>query len=386
MKKLTKLTLAVGLLAILAVGCSDNPTLTGPEGVELNYESLAAAVQLPAGATITSATLNLYCAQATDQSINVHRVTSAWDEMTVTWDNFGGAYDPTVVGTFAADVVGWRSVDITTLVQAWSDGTQEDLGVLIDQVDKATPRTWYNSRNNSANHPYLEICYTVAGAQVCETADCVADAYMWELARYDNFGASTMLYTGWETDTDFEKQSLLRFDLESEPPSDEGCTYTIGKWKNWTGLGNGNQADIVTPLLPIWLGTADGDKSLYVEDAATAVAVLRMKTYGRNSNGITKLYAQLLGTKLNLANGATGAVVAGAIAEADAFLADHDWKDWRSLGDDQETVLGWKDTLDDYNNGIIGPGHCDDGDGDGEKKKKRHRNHHRWHKGKGCKK
>jgi len=122
-----------------------------------------------------------------------------------------------------------------------------------------------------------------------------------------------------------------------------------------------------------------------------AVDVLKMKTYGRNSNGITKLYAQLLGTKLNLANGATGMVVAGAIADADAFLADHDWNDWSGLSDaDKQTVLDWKDTFDSYNNGEIGPGHCDDGDGDdnGDKKKKhnrnRNRNHHRNHKGGGC--
>jgi len=74
------------------------------------------------------------------------------------------------------------------------------------------------------------------------------------------------------TTVPFEKHSILRFDLESEPPDDEtGCTYTIGKWKNWTGLGNGNQPDIVTPLLPVSLGDDGGSKTLVVTDVAMAV-------------------------------------------------------------------------------------------------------------------
>ena len=49
------------------------------------------------------------------------------------------------------------------------------------------------------------------------------------------------------------------------------------------------------------------------------------------------------------------------IAIADAFLADYDWTDWRSLSkDEKHMVNGWKSTFDDYNNGDIGPGHCDD--------------------------
>lgn len=392
MRKLTKLALAIGLMAVLAVGCSENPTLTAPEEINLNYQSLAAAVQLPTGATVTSATFNIYVTQTTGQPVDVHRITSDWDEMVVTWDNFGGAYAPEVIGTFVADGLGWRSVDVTSLVQDWADGTHEDFGLLLDQVEKEYPRTWYNSREAADNKPFLEVCYSVGGEEFCETAECVADAYLYELSRYDNYGSKTVLYTGWEIPTDFEKHSILRFDLVSEPPDDdEGCTLTIGYWKTHAGFGP--QDDMVSALLPIWLGTADGDKSLNVEDAATAVEVLKMKTYGDESNGITKLYAQLLGAKLNLANGAGGSAVDETIADADAFLADNDWTAWTGLSDDdKDMVLDWKDTLDDYNNGVIGPGHCDGDDNGGcdkDKKKKnwnknRSREHHRSHKGGSC--
>jgi len=145
------------------------------------------------------------------------------------------------------------------------------------------------------------------------------------------------------------------------PEQEEGCTHTIGYWK--THCGFGPQSDVVTALLGagIWLGDADGDESLAVTTRQIAYDVLRQRVYGTPSNGITKLYAQLLGAKLSMADGAGDGAVALTIAAADAFLAMHDWHDWSSLSADQQMmVLGWHDLLDDYNNGEIGPGHCDE--------------------------
>ena len=49
------------------------------------------------------------------------------------------------------------------------------------------------------------------------------------------------------------------------------------------------------------------------------------------SNGINKLYAQLLGAKLSGADGADGSVIAGVIAAADAFLANNNSLSWSGL-------------------------------------------------------
>lgn len=137
-----------------------------------------------------------------------------------------------------------------------------------------------------------------------------------------------------------------------------GCTLTIGFWKTHAGF-TGRNPDRVTPLLPQWLGTAGGAKSVQVTTASQAVTILSMGL-GEPSNGITKLYAQLLGAKLNIANGADGSAVASTIAAADAFLAMYNQTAWTSLSKAQkQTVLGWMTMLDNYNNGYIGPGHCD---------------------------
>ena len=116
------------------------------------------------------------------------------------------------------------------------------------------------------------------------------------------------------------------------PPPADGCTHTIGYWKTHAGFGP--QADVVTALLPIWLGTAGGAKSVNVMTAAKSTSLLKME--GSNgvkaaSNGINKLYAQLLGAKLSGADGADGSVIAGVIAAADAFLANNNSLSWSSL-------------------------------------------------------
>ena len=146
------------------------------------------------------------------------------------------------------------------------------------------------------------------------------------------------------------------------PPEGGGCTVTIGFWKTHAGF-SGHNSDLITPHLPLLLGTFGGAKTITVTTATQAVSLLSFQ--GSNgvfdaSNGINKLYAQLLAAKLSIANGADGSAVASTIAAADAFLATHNSTDWAGLSKSQKkAVLGWMTTLDNYNNGVIGPGHCE---------------------------
>jgi hypothetical protein len=146
---------------------------------------------------------------------------------------------------------------------------------------------------------------------------------------------------------------------------EEGCTRTHGYWKNWTGLGPGNQPDMVTQYLPIWLGDDTGAKSLPVTDVYIAVDVLSRQVYGQPNNGITKLYCEMLAAKLNIAAGASDSAIADYLDDADAFLAEHDHTDWGSLTDEEaDNVMMWFGAFNSYNEGDIGPGHCDDHDDD----------------------
>jgi hypothetical protein len=142
------------------------------------------------------------------------------------------------------------------------------------------------------------------------------------------------------------------------PPPPGGCTLTIGYWKNHAGFGP--QPDHLSQFLPIWLGTPGGARSLNVNNVQMAYDLLTQKVYGVPSNGITKLYAQLLAAKLNIADGASAGAIAAVIAAADAFLATHYYTSWDSLSkNDKKSVNKWHSTADDYNEGLIGPGHCE---------------------------
>jgi hypothetical protein len=82
------------------------------------------------------------------------------------------------------------------------------------------------------------------------------------------------------------------------PTPNLGCTRTIGYWKTHAGIGKGNQVNVMYQYLPVLLGTVGGAKTVNVTTEAQAVALLN-KAYDA-SNGINNLYAQLLGTKLDI--------------------------------------------------------------------------------------
>src|SRR5262249_32904498 len=68
----------------------------------------------------------------------VHRITSAWDPATVTWNTTGFTYAATVSATVNRSLqpnnpscpVGTVYADVTGLVQAWVDGTVPNYGLL----------------------------------------------------------------------------------------------------------------------------------------------------------------------------------------------------------------------------------------------------------------
>ncbi len=458
------------VVALLGLACSDAPNPVVPETAE---PISAGSFAIPAGAVFESATFNVYVEIASGRAAYIHRITTPWEEMVVTWNNFGGSFDPAVEGSFLADGTGWRSADVSGLVANWLSGSYDAYGLLLDQGTDNFPFSVFTSREGAMNHPYLEICYTLNGDLICEQVVDDADSYIWQFSPDLNRGATDMLYTGWTVDSNYEKQALFAFEMEPAllaeigdfvwfddnvngiqdqgelgvpdvtvylldcagnvlasmltdadgfylftdlAPGDyliqfvapegydftlrdqggddavdsdadpvtglawcttleggesdltwdagiymipqDGCTLTIGYWKTHAGFGP--QPDMVTVHLPIWLGTAGGSHSIEVTDAQTAVDILSQNVYGDADNGITKLYAQLLGARLNISNGAAGSAVGNTIDNADDFLADYDWIDWNSLSKNvQKMILRWHDKLDDYNNGLIGPGHCD---------------------------
>lgn len=204
---------ALTLSALLFTSCQNEPT-----PVDSSQTSLP-KFTLPAGATLLSATFYVDVEVATNQDINIHRITSPWEEMVVTWNNFGGSYSPVIEATFNASTIGWTSVDVTNLVEGWLNGTYPNYGLLLDQVDKTWPRTEYDTREYSNGDPaYLEICYSLNGSAICDTTRTIGDTYIYQLNPDENNGYKGYMFTGWGYATDLEKQALVKFDLGITPP------------------------------------------------------------------------------------------------------------------------------------------------------------------------
>ena len=69
---------------------------------------------------------------------------------------------------------------------------------------------------------------------------------------------------------------------------------------------------------------------------------------------------QLIAAKLNVANGAQDDAVATVMANADAWLATFSGKlPYKVKSKDAGDAILWAAALDDFNNGITGPGHCE---------------------------
>ena len=135
----------------------------------------------------------------------------------------------------------------------------------------------------------------------------------------------------------------------TDGPAD--CTFTQGYWKTHgaDACHSGNNADAWPPsATPMLLGTVSYTKT-------ELCAIYNTPAGG---NGLISLAHQLITAKLNIANGANGASIAATIAAADAQIGALVIPPIGSGFLAPGSTSGNTQALDDFNNGITGPGHC----------------------------
>ena len=149
---------------------SNSPTYNYGASASLNTGSTSAGSKvslvkfdlslIPAGATVTSATLGIFQTYSTTgQTIRVHEASAAWTESTVTWNNYGG-YDAAVLGSFASFVngFGFKTVDVTGAVGDWVDGAANN-GFALEESAGAQHAYRSSEATTVGDRPYLEVCY-----------------------------------------------------------------------------------------------------------------------------------------------------------------------------------------------------------------------------------
>jgi len=136
-----------------------------------------------------------------------------------------------------------------------------------------------------------------------------------------------------------KRGSELSLSVGAQTTVSTNCTYTQGYWKTHIEMW---------PVASLALGSV-----IYTEQEL--LSILNQPVQG---NGLVSLAHQLIATKLNVLGGADPTAAAVAIASADALIGSLVVPPigTGSLPSNQTSSL--TQTLDDYNNGVIGPGHC----------------------------
>jgi hypothetical protein len=130
--------------------------------------------------------------------------------------------------------------------------------------------------------------------------------------------------------------------------AEEGCTLTQGFWKTHGTAPTGNNTN-VWPVTSLTLGSVS-----YTD--AELQAILDTPAQG---NGLIAMAHQLIAAKLNVANGASDSAVATAIADADALIGALVVPPSGSGSLPSSATSALTGALGSYNEGAVGPGHCD---------------------------
>lgn len=135
--------------------------------------------------------------------------------------------------------------------------------------------------------------------------------------------------------------------LPCEPPR-ANCTYTQGYWKTHGPIPTGNNTN-VWPVTSLTLGTV----------TYTDLQLQSIFDTPAQGNGLIALAHQLIAAKLNIANGADGSSITATIVAADALIGGLVVPPVGGGSLATSTTSSLTTTLDNYNNGLIGPGHCE---------------------------
>lgn len=382
------LFILLGMTALLA-GCSEQSPL---EPNDTGAYNNAFVLQTPGIVpdSIHSATLYLYCSSPSFQAVGIHRVNSPWSETSVTWNNFGAAYQSSADGSLLANTVGWISADVTNLVRGWVGGAFANEGMLLDQQITTQPRALFFSRDAVFFRPYLVVCYAGENGDTCEQFAPTRDASINQSVPDAVYGFAEVLLTGYADNPGEEYQSLAYFNLpvytpppppidtggtdpggdtvvvidpgdstQIQEPDENGCTKSSSWWLRHNGCSAPSSSDAVSELLPVWLGTPGGLNSVEITSPCQTREYLVRQRRPDQFAAVKTLLCEQLAAKLNIASGADDAAIENIVIAVDEFLAARVIDSRHTLSrSEMRRIHQWQKALQRYNHGEIGPGRC----------------------------
>lgn len=189
---------------------------------------------------------------------------------------------------------------------------------------------------------------------VCTTDGPTSFTYNAAVGPFPVCGPFSVENTAWFEGIDSGNGDSATFAIDGDVPCSNGCTLTPGYWKTHSSFGP-------APYDSTWesLPGGAGAETPFFLSGATYYRVLWTPTAGNAYYTLARAY---IAAQLNQLNGANAGAVSTAFAQATTILRSYGPSDpafgKRSVVRTQTLALAT--TLDNYNNGLIGPGHCDE--------------------------
>jgi hypothetical protein len=154
-----------------------------------------------------------------------------------------------------------------------------------------------------------------------------------------NGGSQQYFFSVFANDENGNPGSELSVIVNDQTTANTNCTYTQGYWKNHPGAW---------PVNSLTLGTVVYTKAQLLDILDESV----------NGNGLVSLAHQLIAAKLNIAQGADPSAASACISAADLLIGGLVCPPVGAGYLDPADTDALTQCLDDYNNGVTGPGHC----------------------------
>jgi hypothetical protein len=177
--------------------------------------------------------------------------------------------------------------------------------------------------------------------------------YSLTVGPYSTCGLYEFVNTASFTTNDTGTTGSDKWEVAIHVPCEGGCTLTQGYWKTHSEFGP-------APYDDTWALLLYGASTPFYNSGQTYYQVLWTPPQGGNAYYI--LAHQYIAAVLNQLNGASSTpAVDTALAAAEAFFNVYEPTDTLSKTL-RKTILAYAFTLDQYNNGYLGPGHCSETD------------------------
>lgn len=187
---------------------------------------------------------------------------------------------------------------------------------------------------------------TVSAISGINSEGVISQTYFFERTiRFDACGSYQVENQATFTTRDTKTTGSASATVQVAVPCLGGCTLTQGYWKTHSRYGPAPYDDTWAQI---------GEDTPFYGSGKTFYQVLWTTPSGGNAYYI--LAHQFIAAKLNILNGADASAISAAMAWAEGFFATY------TPGNVPKSVASqaksYAATLDSYNNGLIGPGHC----------------------------